>query len=152
MEMGAYNSGSTSHSDHGNSQSTPITEEDEVLSDNNSTDDEKKKSDKRKRRGSEKGEINGHLFSHLEETFKVLSDTYKIITTGNSPDSALKAQNDKKEDDSGQTFEDILDGVSTQCVQLETEILRSSRQWFDTWSMPSSRGFQGIQTQLQGAK
>jgi len=130
MEMGAYNSSSTSHSDHGNSQSTPITEEDDFL------DDDDQMQDRRKRRGSEKVEVSGHLFCHLEETFKVLSDTYKIITTGNSPEceqvkegtypKSPEIMNHQNVVDDG--FEGILDGISNQCVQIESEILRSSRQ------------------------
>merc|ERR1711892_1520279 len=133
MEMGAYNSSSTSHSDHGNSQTTPITEEDDFLDD----DDQLSGQDRRNRRSSEKTEVSGHLFCHLEETFKVLSDTYKIITTGNSPEceQATEGSYPKTPDmvtqqnaavDDG--FEGILDGISNQCVQIESEILRSSRQ------------------------
>merc|ERR1719342_680216 len=76
MEMGAYHSSSTSHSEQ---HSTTITEEEDML-------DEEDEHGRRKRRGSDKGENSGHIFCHLEETFKVLSDTYKIITTGNSPE------------------------------------------------------------------
>merc|ERR1719295_1234268 len=75
MEMGAYNSSSTSHSEQ---HSTTITEEEEDMMED--------EHGRRKRKGSEKGEASGHIFCHLEETFKVLSDTYKIITTGNSPE------------------------------------------------------------------
>jgi hypothetical protein len=133
MEMGAYNSSSTSHSDRGNSQSTPITEEDDFLDD----DDQLSGQDKKNRRNSEKTEVSGHLFCHLEETFKVLSDTYKIITTGNSPECEqvtegsypktpdMVIQQNTAVDDG---FEGILDGISNQCVQIESEILRSSRQ------------------------
>jgi len=133
MEMGAYNSSSTSHSDHGNSQSTPITEDDDLLDD----DEQMHGQDKRKRRGSDKGEVSSGLFCHLEETFKVLSDTYKIITTGNSPECEhakegsypkspeMITQQNVVVDDG---FEGILDGISNQCVQIESEILRSSRQ------------------------
>merc|ERR1711892_195987 len=133
MEMGAYNSSSTSHSDHGNSQTTPITEEDDFLDD----DDQLSGQDRRNRRSSEKTEVSGHLFCHLEETFKVLSDTYKIITTGNSPECEqvtegsypntpdMVTQKNTAVDDG---FEGILDGISNQCVQIESEILRSSRQ------------------------
>merc|ERR1719431_1127864 len=90
------------------------------------------------RRSAEKAEVSGHLFCHLEETFKVLSDTYKIITTGNSPEceqategsypktpDMVSQQNAATVDDG---FEGILDGISNQCVQIESEILRSSRQ------------------------
>merc|ERR1711892_1244539 len=133
MEMGAYNSSSTSHSDHGNSQTTPITEEDDFLDD----DDQFSGQDRRNRKSAEKTEVSGHLFCHLEETFKVLSDTYKIITTGNSPecDQFTEGSYPKTPDvvtqqnaavDDG--FEGILDGISNQCVQIESEILRSSRQ------------------------
>lgn len=130
MEMGAYNSSSTSHSDHGNSQSTPITEEDDFLDDDDQLSG-------RKRRNSDKTEVSGHLFCHLEETFKVLSDTYKIITTGNSPEceQAMDGSYPKTPDMATQQnaavddgFEGILDGISNQCVQIESEILRSSRQ------------------------
>jgi len=133
MEMGAYNSSSTSHSDHGNSQSTPITEEDDFLDD----DDQIAGQEKRKHRNPEKVEVSGHLFCHLEETFKVLSDTYKIITTGSSPECEhnkegnypktpeIESHQSKLVDDG---FEGILDGISNQCVQIESEILRSSRQ------------------------
>ena len=134
MEMGAYNSSSTSHSDHGNSQSTPITEEDDFLDD----DDQLSGQDRKNRRSSEKAEVSGHLFCHLEETFKVLSDTYKIITTGNSPEceQAIEGSYPKTPDMVSQQsaaavddgFEGILDGISNQCVQIESEILRSSRQ------------------------
>ena len=122
MELGAYNS----HSDPGNSNShsTPITEEDDVL-----LDDEEEFRDETARK--EKSENSEHLFSHLEETFKVLSDTYKIITTGNSPECDINSQNSAMigdHNDSDISFEDILDGVSSQCVQLESEIMRSSRQ------------------------
>merc|ERR1712128_34486 len=133
MEMGAYNSSSTSHSDHGNSQTTPITEEDDFLDD----DDQFSGQDRRNRKSAEKTEVSGHLFCHLEETFKVLSDTYKIITTCNSPecDQFTEGSYPKTPDmvtqqnaavDDG--FEGILDGISNQCVQIESEILRSSRQ------------------------
>jgi len=128
MEMGAYNSSSTSHSEQ---HSTTITEEEDLIEDED-------EHGRRKRRGSDKGEANGHIFCHLEETFKVLSDTYKIITTGNSPEGeyiqdgsypktpdAAAAQKNVGGDES---FEDILDGISNQCVQLETEITRSSRE------------------------
>eukprot|EP00092_Neocalanus_flemingeri_P035110 GFUD01038208.1.p1 GENE.GFUD01038208.1~~GFUD01038208.1.p1 ORF type:complete len:1926 (+),score=502.28 GFUD01038208.1:4306-10083(+) len=124
MEMGAYNSSSTSHSDH------PITEEDDFLDDDD-------QDDRRKRRNSDRAEVSGNLFCHLEETFKVLSDTYKIITTGNSPEceqvkegsypkSPEMISQQKVLVDDG--FEGILDGISNQCVQIESEILRSSRQ------------------------
>ena len=140
MELGAYNCSSTSQSDHGNSQSTPITEEEEedYSEDENRT---------RRRQTSGPEEVSGHLFCHLEETFKVLSDTYKIITTGdNSPECenypsydghqghALVRQQ-ARHGDSDDGFEGILDGISNQCVQIETEILRNSRQ-----STPASPG------------
>ena len=128
MEMGAYNSSSTSQSEQ---HSTTITEEEGGM-------DEDEEHGRRKQRGSENSESSGHIFCHLEETFKVLSDTYKIITTGNSPEgefqqdagypmspeAAAAAQNGGIEE----TFEDILDGISNQCVQLETEITRGSRE------------------------
>jgi len=126
MEMGAYNSSSASHSEQ---HSTTITEEEDIMDD----DDDH---GRRKRRGSDKGEASGHIFCHLEETFKVLSDTYKIITTGNSPDGDFvqdgsyprtpDVTTQKAGDDD--SFEDILDCISNQCVQLETEITRSSRE------------------------
>ena len=128
MEMGAYNSSSTSHSEQ---HSTTITEEEDLIEDED-------EHGRRKRRGEDKGEASGHIFCHLEETFKVLSDTYKIITTGNSPEGeyiqdgsypktpdVAAAQKNVGGDES---FEDILDGISNQCVQLETEITRSSRE------------------------
>merc|ERR1712128_377075 len=113
--------------------STPITEDDDLLDD----DEQMHGQDKRKRRGSDKGEVSSGLFCHLEETFKVLSDTYKIITTGNSPECEhakegsypkspeMITQQNVVVDDG---FEGILDGISNQCVQIESEILRSSRQ------------------------
>ena len=124
MEMGAYNSNSNSHSEQ---HSTTITEEDEELED----DDEH---GRKKQRGSDKQE--GHIFCHLEETFKVLSDTYKIITTGNSPEGeftqdgnyAMSPEANAKNNGVDESFENILDGISNQCVQLETEITRSSRE------------------------
>ena len=121
MELGAYNS----QSDPGNSQSTPITEEEDAFLD----DEEDFRNEKYKKKLADKSENSEHLFCHLEETFKVLSDTYKIITTGSSPDSehhSYATQNTIVSTD--KSFEDILDGVSNQCFQLETEILRSSRQ------------------------
>ena len=120
MEMGAYNSSSTSHSDHGNSQSTPITEEDDY-SDTDMAG---------VRQSSEP--VDGQLFCHLEETFKVLSDTYKIITTeNNSPECENIDERDSVDDG----FEGILDVISNQCVQIETEIKKTSRQ-----STPASPG------------
>merc|ERR1711952_163444 len=120
MEMGAYNSSSTSHSDHGNSQSTPITEE-EDYSDTDMAG---------VRQSSEP--VDGQLFCHLEETFKVLSDTYKIITTeNNSPECENIDERDSVDDG----FEGILDVISNQCVQIETEIKKPSRQ-----STPASPG------------
>ena len=120
MEMGAYNS-STSHSDHGNSQSTPITEEDEY-SDH----------DQEEVRDTELAE-DGKFFCHLEETFKVLSDTYKIITTENNSPECENLEEKRHKSDDG--FEGILDVISNQCVQIETEIKRTSRQ-----STPASPG------------
>ena len=120
MEMGAYNS-STSHSDHGNSQSTPITEEDEY-SDH----------DQEEVRDTELAE-DGKFFCHLEETFKVLSDTYKIITTENNSPECENLEEKRHTSDDG--FEGILDVISNQCVQIETEIKRTSRQ-----STPASPG------------
>jgi len=129
MEMGAYNSNNSSSTSHSEQNSNNITGEEDILEDD-------EEYGKRKRRGSEKGEGSGHIFCHLEETFKVLSDTYKIITTGNSPE----CENDEEgfglqTPDYGsqrtsvdESFEDILDGISNQCVQLETEITRSSRE------------------------
>ena len=141
MELGAYNS----HSDPGNSNShsTPITEEDDVLLD----DDEELREERAKKKLQDKSENSEHLFSHLEETFKVLSDTYKIITTGNSPECDISSQNavmNIDHHDSEISFEDILDGVSSQCVQLESEIMRSSRQ-----STAEPDGFDVTQNQAQ---
>ena len=122
MEMGAYNCSSTSHSDHGNSQSTPITEEDEYSDEDH---------DRAVIQASEP--VEEHLFGHLEETFKVLSDTYKIITTGNNSPECDNVEGRPGEGDDG--FEGILDVISNQCVQIETEIRRTSRQ-----STPASPG------------
>ena len=123
MEMGAYNTNSEP------SHSTPITEEEDGLLD----EIEELKHDKQKKKINEKSENSEQLFCHLEETFKVLSDTYKIITTGNSPecedaDSPSNDASHSQYHSSDKSFEDILDGVSSQCVQLESEIMRSSRQ------------------------
>jgi len=126
MELGAYNT--NSDPSNSNSHSTPITEEDDGLL---LDDDDEAKNEKLKKKMVEKSESSEHLFSHLEETFKVLSDTYKIITTGNSPDCDINAQSQSMHPEQGgseKSFEDILDGVSSQCVQLESEIMRSSRQ------------------------
>ncbi len=122
MELGAYNS----QSDPGNSQSTPITEEEDAFLDE---EEEDLKNDKHKKKVADKSENSEHLYCHLEETFKVLSDTYKIITTGSSPDSEHHCSASLNAGIStDKSFEDILDGVSSQCFQLESEILRSSRQ------------------------
>ena len=125
MELGAYNTNSEP------SHSTPITEEEDIMVEEM----EDLKYDKQKKKVVEKAENSEHLLCHLSETFKVLSDTYKIITTGNSPecvDSQSPSnggnKNEKPQQSSDKSFEDILDEVSGQCVQLETEIMRSSRQ------------------------
>ncbi len=82
--------------------------------------------------------VEGQLISHLEETFKVLNGAYRIITgsgyntdelddheageeAGVSPE--LPAALDVKIQ---QSLEDVLDGVTNQCVRLENEILQSS--------------------------
>jgi hypothetical protein len=143
MEMGAYNSGSTSHSDQGNSQSTPITEEDDAIFED---EEEKGKVEKFRKKQTEKLDGSGHLFCHLEETFKVLSDTYQIITTGNSPENQSRATNytpsTPEKVPMDKTFEDILDGVTNKCVQLESEIMRSSRQ---STATPDNKDFQGTE-------
>ena len=117
MEMGAYNCSSTSQSDHGNSQSTPITEEEDYSDDDNDH-------DKKAKAGTDQS--GGNLFGHLEETFKVLSDTYKIITTGNNSPECGNVDEQGNVLDEG--FEGLLDVISNQCVQIETEIKKTSRQ------------------------
>ena len=127
MELGAYNT--NSDPSHSNSQSTPITEEEDGLIDDDECEPAKLQHTRRK--VAEKQDNSEHLFCHLEETFKVLSDTYKIITTGSTPD-IQETLNIKPtvniQEQCNTSFEEILNDVSTQCVQLETEIMKSSRQ------------------------
>ena len=69
-------------------------------------------------------------FTHLEETFKVLNGAYKIIT-GSKPEGGGQARADSRcgEEDSNskKSFEEVLEGVSNECVQLENEIRKTSR-------------------------
>ena len=128
MELGAYNT--NSDPSHSNSQSTPITEEEDGLIDDEEV-DQVSSTPHTKRRVAEKSDNSEHLFCHLEETFKVLSDTYKIITTGSTPEAKeinIQPTIHINQDPCNTSFEDILDDVSTQCVQLETEMMKSSRQ------------------------
>ena len=128
MELGAYNT--NSDPSHSNSQSTPITEEEDGLIDDEEV-DQVSSAPHTKRRVAEKSDNSEHLFCHLEETFKVLSDTYKIITTGSTPEAKeinIQPTIHINQDPCNTSFEDILDDVSTQCVQLETEMMKSSRQ------------------------
>ena len=85
------------------------------------------------RKGSKAGQAEEHLFDYLEETFKVLNGAYQIIT-GSSYNSEEEGEvkapieetnniDETRQDD--KSFEEVVEGVSSQCAILETE-LRSS--------------------------
>ena len=139
-ECGAYNSDSLNCSNNspgaGHSATSDLhSQVDHENSANWSSNDEQEHCPSKSKGGGGREEhaADGHLFDYLEETFKVLNGAYQIIT-GSSYNSeeegeaarapaAQEAIDDRRDDD--QSFEEVLEGISSQCAILETE-LRSS--------------------------
>ena len=135
-ECGAYNSDSLNCSNNspgaGHSATSDLHSQEADHEENSASwgsNDEQERSSPSKAKksgGGREDPADGHLFDYLEETFKVLNGAYQIIT-GSSYNSEEEEEgevvDDRRCDD--QSFEEVLEGVSSQCAILETE-LRSS--------------------------